>query len=142
MISRVTATFLVSAFLLISFSGCLKQTDSIKKNSRFNTGLGHPKHFDIPLPATFSATTASSQPFANQIRDALTYNGTLSVKHTIEFYQREMEQAGWQVEDLSGSNEGFLYASKPGKFCGISIRHDTHASKPTVLTLFVSQSNQ
>ncbi len=142
MISRITAACLITGCLLINFSGCLKQTDSIKKNSRFSTGLGHPKHFDIPLPATFSATAASSQPFANQIRDALTYHGTLPIKHTIEFYQREMEQAGWQVEDLSGTHEGFLYASKPGKFCGISIRHDAKAPKPTVLTLFVSQSSQ
>lgn len=108
-----------------------------------HTRLGQPKHFDIPLPLTFSLKAQASRQQEGSFGDHLVYSGAHGIPDVIAFYKREMERNGWNISDLSSQQEGFLYCSKPTKSCGITIRRDHsshHKNNKTTLSVFVTET--
>jgi hypothetical protein len=104
------------------------------------TQLGHAQHFDVPTPVTFIPTTQSSRQEGGMIHDFMQYAGKLTISQATTFYKQEMERTGWDVIDLSGANEGFLFCSKPHKQCGVQVRANTPPmrEKPTTVCLFIT----
>lgn len=103
--------------------------------------LGHVHHFDIPTPLGFiKATQTEAKKERGMTHDFMQYTGTMPVGPVIAFYAQEMERAGWDITDLSGDREGFLYCTKPNKRCGIQVRTNVPPIKnmPTTLSLFVT----
>ena len=131
-----------TVLILVSLAACGKQSakDIIKtKNAR----LGHAQHFDIPTPITFTQMTQSPNKDANaMINDFMHYNGKLTIGQAIAFYKQEMERSGWDIQDLSGSREGFLFCTKPNKRCGIQIRANLPPTKQmtTTVCLFITST--
>jgi len=126
---------------VLSFSACGKKVASsdTTKHVSVPTGFTGTKHFDIPTPLTFTALSTSTSTTGSSMHDAFRYGGMLPIGPTIAFYKREMERNGWDIVDLSDTQEGFLYCSKPTKVCGIAIRTQKAAAQPTLVTLFIQQ---
>jgi hypothetical protein len=122
-------------------SSCGKQTPQSIQHNKLQAQLGQAKHFDIPIPLTFTLAESNTKQQPNAYNDYMRYNGSLSVAQTSSFFKKEMELAGWDIVDLSNSNEGFLYCMKPTKQCGIEIRPSGKPQKreTTTICLFVTQ---
>lgn len=103
--------------------------------------LGNLKHFDIPIPLTFSQTNISSKKNKDRVLDFMAYTGKLPVNQTVSFYKREMECSGWKIVNLSTKKDGFLYCNKPNKECGIQIRKQEtlDSQEETGICFFISQ---
>ena len=125
------------------FSACGKNPGEVIRqvSSPVQAQLGNAKHFDIPIPLAFSLANSSCQKQSTAVGDFMQYTGALAVPETVAFYKREMERAGWDINDLSSTHEGFLYCTKPTKQCGIEIRPTgkPHKEQATAVCLFVSQ---
>ena len=102
--------------------------------------LGHALHFDIPIPKSFLLIKQSSRKEKDLIHDYMQYKGTLNIGSIICFYKQHMERSGWELQDFSENNEGFIYCSKSNKKCGIQIRTDkTLSNIPSiVLSIFIT----
>jgi len=129
-----------TVLILVSLAACGKQSakDIVKTKP---VRLGHAQHFDIPTPVTFTQASQSSNTDTNgMIHDFMQYNGKLPIGQTIAFYTHEMERSGWDIVDLSGTREGFLFCTKPNKRCGVQIRANVPPVKqmPTTVCLFVT----
>jgi len=111
-----------------------------EKGSTFSLLLGSTQNFDIPVPVTFSLVSSSTEEQEKQARDLIKYQGSLSVKQTVDFYLREMERTGWDIANLSINNEGFLYCKKPTKLCGIMIQsgEKNKSTNSTEISLFLT----
>lgn len=103
--------------------------------------LGPARHFDLPVPLSFKLVESSSKPQGESISDFLKYSGSLSINQTLAFFHHELEQNGWEINDLSSHREGFLFCTKPTKQCGIQIRPQEAAAREdkTALCLFITQ---
>ncbi len=120
--------------ITLFFSGCSKKTSTQLPIQLVNTlRLGNAKHFDIPQPLGFTATTRQS----SLDGDYLLYVGTQARPKVIDFYMRAMESNGWDIQNFSNHCEGLLVCSKPHKTCTISIRSEKDISSVHV---FVKQS--
>lgn len=134
------AVYASAIVLLMSLGACSKQTESVQTARHVQAQLGQAKHFDVPVPVSFKPIDISTKKQADRISDFMKYNGTLSVQQTIAFYKQEMEATGWEIANLSTDSEGFLYCSKPTKYCGIEVRSNNQSSHPaTTLCLFITQ---
>lgn len=124
------------------FSACGKNSGEVRQVlSPVQAQLGNAKHFDIPIPLAFTLAHSSSKKQPVGLGDFMQYTGALAVPEAIAFYKREMERAGWDINDLSSTQEGFLYCTKPTKQCGIEIRQTGKPQKDhaTAVCLFVTQ---
>lgn len=127
------------------FFGCLVLffiTACGKKQSPPHNGLGHTKHFDIPVPLSFQQSSSFAQQHDSRQADMIEYKGALSVSQTVLFYTREMERAGWEINDLSTIHEGFICCNKPTKYCGLSIRANRSGNKETATTICLFVCNR
>ena len=126
-------------FIALVLASCGKQQKQETQNKQVR--LGHIQHFDIPTPIGFTKTTqTASKKELGMVHDYFQYTGKLPVGQVIAFYTNEMERSGWDITDLSGDKEGFLFCTKPNKRCGIQIRTNVPPIKqmPTTLSLFVT----
>ena len=134
------AVYVSGVLLVLSLGACSKQTESAQTVRHVQAQLGQAKHFDVPVPVSFKPIDVSTKKQADHISDFMKYSGTLSVAQTIAFYKQEMEAAGWDIANLSTEQEGFLYCSKPTKYCGIEVRSNGQSShSATTLCLFITQ---
>ena len=116
------------------FSGCSKtKPDLVTTTTALR--LANAKHFDIPQPLGFTATTRQSAADG----DYLLYTGTQSRTKVLDFYLRSMESNGWELENFSNSFEGLLVCSKPHKICTLSIRSE---KENTCVHVFIKQRQQ
>lgn len=132
---------LISVGCIAFFSSCGKKSGDLHHaDPSVQARLSHAKHFDIPVPLSFSLASSASQKKSAGPSDFMQYAGSLSVSETISFYKREMERAGWDINDLSSNQEGFLYCTKPTKQCGIEIRTSgkPQYQRATFVCLFVA----
>jgi hypothetical protein len=95
------------------------------------------KHFDVPVPLGFTLKATSSRAMQDGYSDFMRYNGTTAADQTIAFYKREMERSGWDINDLSTTQEGFLFCCKPSKHCGVQIQPGP--GHTTIICLFITQ---
>ncbi len=120
----------VALGLTLFFSSCSKH-QSIAEHATTTLHLGSAKHFDIPQPVGFTASTKQ----AGLAGDYLLYTGLLSRPKVIDFYLHTMESNGWEIQNFSNQFEGLLICTKPNKACSISIRSE----KNTTVHVFVKQ---
>lgn len=128
----VLPSILLSSLTLF-FIGCSKKQPDIIPTMNGTLRLGHAKHFDIPQPVGFFVTPKNTA----KDGDYFLYTGTLPLNKTIEFYAREMERNGWEIQNFSNKIEGLLWCSKPHKLCTVSIRID--GTNKTIVHIFVKQ---
>ncbi len=128
---------LFSFFCLITLASCGKRYDLAHDSCARKAHLELAKHFDVPVPLGFTLDASSSRAVTDGYSDFMRYHGTTSSQDVIAFYTREMERAGWDINDLSTARDGFLYCSKPTKQCGIQIQPGAHQT--TTLSLFITQ---
>lgn len=140
-----------SYVILLLLGACTKEQHFVYKNQSQPqpTPLKTPnnlltKHFDIPIPFSFSLEKTFSSHVESTIRDYQHYIGSQSVEKTYIFFKHELEKNDWEIHDLSLlPSQAFLYCTKRNKQCGIQIsKKQTNTSgKNTALCLFISQDN-
>ena len=124
----------IISFLL--FSNCSKNSTPHSTTMSQVPAVHHGIN-DFPLPITFKAAQEPYYEGSTKTWRQM-FAGTLSIPATIVFYKREMEQAGWNITDLS-CHEGLLVCTKQHTRMVISIRQD--ARKNTTLLMLFSKSN-
>jgi hypothetical protein len=131
-IKALSHSALIACGLALFFSGCSKRaTATTNAEDATTLRLGNAKHFDIPMPVGFSASTKQT----TAAGDYLLYSGKLPQAKVIDFYLHSMEVNGWDVENFSNTSEGLLFCRKPSKSCAISVR----PAKETNVHIFVKQ---
>ena len=99
------------------------------KKPHYKTFVNQARNSDISTPVGFRLVKCDSQDFEivddKIVRDGITffvYHGNQDIKKVISFYNRELENLGWEFKDLSTKQEGLLVCNKSSKTCVISIR--------------------
>lgn len=137
-----TTPFSLLSFIIILLSGCKKNNQNVnlpiletKKNEEplINDNMNVSAEdlsnliydsnphiiFDIPIPIK---TTHLQSLNENELTYVHWYESYLKVPALINFYNKALEIEGWEIEDLSTTQEGLIIARKPNKSCAISIR--------------------
>lgn len=98
------------------------------------------RHSDIPLPINFRLAAKNSvnkDDESTYVTSTYHYTGNLPLKDIVSFYLLNMEQFGWEVNDLSTNEEVLLYCSKNRKYCAISARQNlTNKNFKTSIYIF------
>ena len=104
--------------------------------------LTQAKYSDIPVPIGFQIADQSENDmflFENR-SDFLAYQGESGIADLLIFYQKNLEVAGWRINDLSNEHEGLLICDKPQKQLVISLR--SLDDKNANLCLFIKNNSK
>lgn len=81
---------------------------------------------DVPVPNGFNRDQSKSFIYESGSNDLkvgrLFFNGTASLKPTVEFYQNEMINKGWTLTNSMASTDTILNYRKEGWVCTVIIR--------------------
>ena len=112
------------------------QNSKAPKNG-FNERLEQAKLIDIPIPLGFKLINKTESPTSAHH----TYAGSLSRIDVKNLYLKELERHGWNIIDISSSDEELLFCKKRNQYCAVSLRNTPQSSKnqvrPTLIHLFV-----
>lgn len=99
---------------------------------------------DFPLPISFSLLSGQI-PLSKQIYaqgTCLVYEGNLSLKKLITFYNKQMHRSQWSLKNLSTDHEGLLVCTSQQHQVIVSIRntHNQVSGKKRQLWLFFDKN--
>ena len=117
----------VTILFFIFFNGCAlvnqMEMDTPPQPEIINSAF---PFTDVPVPSGFSRDQLKS--FIYETGDdsvkvgRLFFNGSLSLKQTVEFYQNEMINKGWALANSMASTDTILNYQKEGWMCTVIIR--------------------
>ncbi|KKP25994.1 MAG: hypothetical protein UR14_C0003G0033 [candidate division TM6 bacterium GW2011_GWE2_31_21] len=131
--------------LLITFSACKQQhkTDLTKiKNSSKEKVTETVNHPDIPTPLGFHFInkTSKQDPEKNTTITTFNYKGSQNLQAVLEFYKQNLNQFGWETENLSTNDKILITCYKNKKSCVISA-HKISGKYKTSLSIVLKTEN-
>lgn len=115
--------------LILLFTSCRQKKSEKTPIISFNKNpsdilLNEAKYSDIPIPIGFMHIDQSQDNLLaiETKANVITYQGSLSLDETLDFYYKTLEREGWFLQDFSVGREGLLVCSKPSKKIVISLR--------------------
>lgn len=87
------------------------------------------KNIDISIPLGFSIIKKS----IHEMVEHFFLDGIDTLDHIKFFYTKEMERLGWEIIDLSTSDENLLICKNSKKYCVISARSDGNKNPQKIM---------
>lgn len=141
--SIVKVHVIVALLVLVAFSfGCgqsekaNKAIERVTINNVGDNSVGLPADFpkDVPILKGATLKVAMSQ----GERMVVHLYTTASIADAAKYYNAELKDRGWNIENTSHSGEMFIVSAKKGKtLCGVTVSKE---GKGTLVRLVVSQA--
>lgn len=112
------------------------------KKPHYKTFVSQARNNDISTPVGFKLVKSDTQDIevannkiAHDCTTFFVYHGNQDIKKINSFYSRELENLGWEFNDLSTKHEGLFVCNKNSKTCVVSVRSKEPSGSIICITL-------
>ena len=123
--------------ILSFFVSCSKELRDLNSSA-----LKEAKYSDIPIPVghAFIDLNNKNNDSTKQNSDYLFFVSNNSLKDNLDFYLKNMEIFGWDIDNFSVSQEALLVCNKTNRNCVISIRSNDDKKNKTRISIFIQKN--